>query len=299
MTLKICHSRMLLAGIHNHYDDHKFRIKLFLFSILLTTILSNPVFSQGFRGIKSDTAYTEPQNIDVSLFRAINNGRNGFSSTVIPYFDKSLLPVSLALPIGFAGLSRANKNYYDENSAVLLGLSEITGTLLTAGIKYAVKRERPYVTLRDVYVKKDNSPTDRYSFPSGHTSMAFSIATLLTLRYPDKPAIIAGSFLYAGLIGYGRIYLGVHYPSDVLGGMLVGAGSAALIYSLRKEIIKGKNSLFNEKNRPDSNSEPLSAPAVLGLTIGADLLNQLIRNFSGNKIVVAAYSQSLKITCSL
>ncbi len=273
-------------------------IRYLIIAILFILTLCQSTLSQGFREIGPDTSISEPQNIDVSLFRTINNARNGFSNTMIPVSDKSVLPVSLVLPVGLAGLSRANKNYYDENSAVLLGLSEITSTLLTASIKYTVKRDRPYVNLKNVYLNKDNSPTDRYSFPSGHTAMAFSIATLLTLRYPDKPAIIAGSFLYAGLIGYGRIYLGVHYPSDVLGGMLVGAGSAALIYSLQKEIIKGKNSLFNEKNRPDSNDETLSAPAILGLTIGADVLNQLIGSFSGDKIAVTAYSQSLKIICN-
>lgn len=267
------------------------RSTILVFLFILFSNLSG--ISQGFRELETDTLYSEPKNIDVSLFRTINNARNGFSNTVIPVSDKSVLPVSLVLPVGLAGLSRANKNYYDENSAVLLGLSEITSTLLTASIKYTVKRDRPYVNLKNVYLNKDNSPTDRYSFPSGHTAMAFSIATLLTLRYPDKPAIIAGSFLYAGLIGYGRIYLGVHYPSDVLGGMLIGAGSAALIYSLRKEIIKGKNSLFNEKNRPDSNDETLSAPAILGLTIGADILNQLIGNIAGKKTLISANSQSL------
>ncbi len=268
-------------------------IRYLIIPILFILTLCQSTLSQGFRDIGIDTSISEPQNIDVSLFRTINNARNGFSNTVIPVSDKSVLPVSLVLPVGLAGLSRANKNYYDENSAVLLGLSEITSTLLTAGIKYTLKRDRPYVNLKNVYLNKDNSPTDRYSFPSGHTAMAFSIATLLTLRYPDKPAIIAGSFLYAGLIGYGRIYLGVHYPSDVLGGMLIGAGSAALIYSLRMEIIKGKNSLFNEKNRPDSNDETLSAPAILGLTIGADVLNQLIGHIAGKKVLISANSQSL------
>ena len=271
-------------------------IRYLIIPILFILTLCQSTLSQGFRDIGIDTSISEPQNIDVSLFRTINNARNGFSNTVIPVSDKSVLPVSLVLPVGLAGLSRANKNYYDENSAVLLGLSEITSTLLTAGIKYTLKRDRPYVNLKNVYLNKDNSPTDRYSFPSGHTAMAFSIATLLTLRYPDKPAIIAGSFLYAGLIGYGRIYLGVHYPSDVLGGMLIGAGSAALIYSLRMEIIKGKNSLFNEKNRPDSNDETLSAPAILGLTIGADVLNRLIGNIAGKKALISADSQSLSFS---
>jgi len=258
------------------------------------------IYSQGFRTLgQSDTAYIEPKNIDVSLFRAINNGRNGFSNTIIPISDKSVLPVSIALPVGLAGISRANKNYYDENTAVLLALSEITGTAFTFGIKNIIKRNRPFVNLKDVFFDKYNSPTDRYSFPSGHTTMVFSMATLLTLRYPDKPVVITASFLYAGLIGYGRMYLGVHYPSDVMGGMLVGAGSAALIYSLRKEIIKGKNNLFNE-NHPDSNSEMLSAPAVLGLTLGVDLINQIIRSGPlGEKLFIGSGNQSLSLTVNL
>ena len=297
-TIKICHSRMLLAGIHYQNDGHKFRIILLSYLILLNVIFASAAFSQGFRSINSDTAYSEPRNIDITLFRAVNNSRNGFSNTVIPWSDKSVLPVSIALPVGLAALSRSTKNYYDENSAVLLGLSEITSAAVTFGIKNIIRRERPFVTLKDVYFNKDNSPTDRYSFPSGHTSMVFSIATSLTLRYPDKPAVIAGSFLYAALIGYGRMYLGVHYPSDVIGGMIVGSGSAALVYSLRKEILKGKSNLFNEKNRPDSNSEFLSAPAILGLTIGADVLNQVIRHFAGDKFFIATDTQTLSLSYS-
>ncbi|MFZ4590082.1 MAG: phosphatase PAP2 family protein [Ignavibacteria bacterium] len=248
-----------------------------LTALLLVTQLS---FPQGFRGLEHcDTSYTCNSSIDVKIFRAINNVRNGFSNTVIPITDKSVLPVSVALPLGLMGISRIKDNYYDENSGVLLLLSEITSAGVTFGMKQIFKRERPFVTLSNVYHNKYNSPTDRYSFPSGHTATAFSMATSLTLRYPDKPAIIVISYLYAAITGYGRMYLGVHYPSDILGGMLIGSGSAALIYSLRKEITDFKNSILNEKNRPDINSaNQLSTPLILGFTIGADLLDNLIQN---------------------
>jgi undecaprenyl-diphosphatase len=251
-------------------------IRIYLLISLL--IISSPsIYSQGFR--EFDSVITKESNIDVNVFQAINNSRCGFSNTVIPVTDKSVLPLSIALPLGLSGISRINNNYYDENSGVLLLLSEITGTGVTYGIKQIFKRERPFVTLDNVYYNKYNSPTDRYSFPSGHTATAFSIATSLTLRYSDKPAIIAVSYLYAAIVGYGRIYLGVHYPTDVLGGMIIGSGSAALVYSLRKEIIDIKNNLFNEKYRPDkNNARELSAPVILGITIGADLLNNLIQN---------------------
>jgi membrane-associated phospholipid phosphatase len=121
------------------------------------------------------------------------------------------------------------------------------------------------------------------------------MATSLTLRYPDKPVVIVISYLYAAITGYGRMYLGVHYPSDVLGGMIIGSGSAALVYSLRKEIIDLKNNVFNEKNRPDNNGmNQLSAPVILGLTIGADLLNNFIQNmFPRNNIRVISGDNNL------
>lgn len=254
------------------------RISLII-NFLILLLISQISYSQGFRELETIDSSISQNNIDINIFRAVNNFRGEFLNTVIPVTDKSVLPLSIALPVGIAGISRINEHYYDENSGVLLLLSEITSAGITLGMKQLFKRERPFVTLKNVHYNKYNSPTDRYSFPSGHTATAFSMATSLTLRYPDKPVIIVISYLYAAITGYGRIYLGVHYPSDVLGGMLIGSGSAALVYSLRKEILDFKNNVFNEINRPDSNrKENLSTPVILGLTIGADLLNSLIQN---------------------
>lgn len=256
-------------------------------------LISITGYSQELNNLDSGKAVNTETGIDVKLFRSINNGRNGFSSTVIPITDKSVMPVSILLPIGLAGVSRYNENYYDENTGVLMIISELTSLGITAGLKQIVKRERPFINLKDVYFDKNNSPTDRYSFPSGHTSTAFSMATTLTLRYPDKPAVIAISYLYAALVGYGRIYLGVHYPSDVLGGMILGSGSATLIYAFRKEIIDFKNNLFNEEGRPDSNTSNMSAGALLGLTIGADLINMLIGKMGAKNVSVSSSGNSL------
>jgi membrane-associated phospholipid phosphatase len=241
--------------------------------IIFIAITSFPAFTfaQGFRDF--DTSYTEPQNIDVSIFRAINKGRNGFSDAVIPITDKSVLPVAITLPLMFGAVSRINYNYYEGNTAALMLLSEVTSGAVVFGLKNIIKRERPYATLKNVHFNKNNSPTDRYSFPSGHTATAFSIATILTLRYPDEPFVIAGSFLYAGFVGYGRMYLGVHYLTDVFTGMLIGAGSSALMYSLRNEIINAKNNLFNEPNRPDSDHHNFTPAFYLAGFIITDIIN--------------------------
>lgn len=223
------------------------------------------------------TNYKEPSNLDVSIFRAINNSRTNVFDKIVFVTDKSILPVSILIPSILFTVSRINKNYYDENSSVLCALSEATSVAFTFGIKMLVKRPRPFVVLKDVKRNKDDlSFTDPYSFPSGHTSTAFSIATSLTLRYPDKPFLITGLYFYSTVIALGRIYLGVHYPTDVLGGMLIGAGSAVLIHSLRKEIISGKNSLFNERGREDKNSNSNLTSFILLSFVTSDVVNYFL-----------------------
>ena len=67
------------------------------------------------------------------------------------------------------------------------------------------------------------------SFPSGHTSDAFSLATALSIVYP-KWYVVVPAYAWAVTVGYSRMALGVHYPGDVLAGALIGAGSAYLCF---------------------------------------------------------------------
>ncbi len=192
--------------------------------------------------------------------------------------NESIIPISIAAPVGMYTFARINNNSYDESSAILLALSEITNLSVTQIIKVTVKRPRPFRTMNNVYLSDTLSVKGTYSFPSGHSSEAFAIATSLTLRYPVEPVLIAGLYTYAAVVSLGRIYWGVHYPSDVFTGMLIGAGSAALIYSLRAPIIKAKNDLFNQSERTDSYS-PGVAPASMFIAIAAaDVINHFFRN---------------------
>jgi undecaprenyl-diphosphatase len=102
-------------------------------------------------------------------------------------------------------------------------------------LKNVFHRERPYIAHPDLFYGK-SSATD-YSFPSGHTSTAFATATALSLSFP-KWYVIAPSFAYASAVGYSRMYLGVHYPTDVVGGAVLGAGSAFLTFKLNNWLHK-------------------------------------------------------------
>lgn len=85
-------------------------------------------------------------------------------------------------------------------------------------IKNLVKRPRPFVTFTDLQII---IPTpSQYSFPSGHTSSSFAAAAVFYRHLPKKLGI--PSVVLAGLIGFSRLYVGVHYPTDVIAGVVMG-----------------------------------------------------------------------------
>ena len=95
-------------------------------------------------------------------------------------------------------------------------------------IKHAIARARPFDTYSDL-VTLIRKPTD-YSFASGHTTASFAAAGIL-VRFLNKPLATA-AVCYAVLVGYSRLYLGVHYPTDVLCGCLIGICASLLAYRL-------------------------------------------------------------------
>lgn len=121
-------------------------------------------------------------------------------------------------------------------TAMLIAVA--VGALFTnCFLKIVIARPRPYVDESGVFYKLwltvgQNTESDK-SFPSGHTCAAFSTMTALFLTGDKKKSWMA--YIFAFLMGIARIYLVVHYPSDVLGGIIVGtvAGIIGTIIAVR------------------------------------------------------------------
>lgn len=170
------------------------------------------------------------QNFDIDLLRSVNLERNQQLDPMMKLLSESATPVTVTVPITtFAyGWLAHNKNI--QLKGIKMAVAVIGASLLTTSIKYAIKRDRPFITYPDI-IKLDNAGSP--SFPSGHTSTAFSTATALSISFP-KWYVIVPSYLWAGSVGYSRMHLGVHYPSDVIAGAIIGSGTAYISHYLLK-----------------------------------------------------------------
>jgi membrane-associated phospholipid phosphatase len=104
--------------------------------------------------------------------------------------------------------------------AVELILGTLTLWLVVEALKAFTDRARPFVLLEDARVIGWREPG--LSFPSGHTSQVFFIATFLTRYFEFNAWAIFGLYGLAVLVGLTRMYVGAHYPRDVLAGALLG-----------------------------------------------------------------------------
>ena len=184
------------------------------------------------------------QNTDINLLKSINQSETAFKNNFFKATAESVTIFNIAAPVGLltAGIIRHDKQLQKEALYVAGGF--VVSSIVTQGMKRIIQRDRPFVTYPFI-VKRDVGGS--YSFPSGHTSAAFCTATSLSLLFP-KWYVIVPSYLYAATVGYSRMYQGVHYPSDVLAGAVVGAGSAWLSYKVEK--------WQNKKNQPNQKTTP-------------------------------------------
>lgn len=166
------------------------------------------------------------QNLDIQWLRNIHSNNSRGADEIMKGITNSSYAICGAVPV-----AELAYGYIAHDSTMrVAGWQSAAGlattVVLSTGIKLAARRERPYTTYKDIIPYRYDLS---YSMPSGHTSTAFSVATSLSLQFP-KWYVIVPAMLWAGGVGYSRLYLGMHYPSDVFVAALLGAGSSYLSY---------------------------------------------------------------------
>ena len=144
--------------------------------------------------------------------------------------------VSVLCPISVYGVGFIAKDSTLMRKGIYVAGTMAISATLTYALKYSINRKRPFEAYDFIDKQsKGGGP----SFPSGHTSNAFATATAMTFAFP-KWYVAVPAFSWAGAVGYSRMHLGVHYPSDVLVGAAVGAGSAWLGHWLNKRLFQSR-----------------------------------------------------------
>jgi len=123
------------------------------------------------------------------------------------YAQMALLPILF----GQAGL----------NASLRMAIAGVVGVTLYKWLKQRLVRERPCVSM--IGIVRGAVPLDRYSFPSGHTLHAVSFSILIIASFPQFVWLCAP---FAVLVAVSRVVLGLHYPSDVAAGALIGSALA-------------------------------------------------------------------------
>jgi membrane-associated phospholipid phosphatase len=177
------------------------------------------------------------QNLDIQILSNIHADSSKFGDKTASILSKSAAPLAVVNPLTLIITGFVKKDDLLKREGYRSAAALALNSTLTVGLKYAVNRKRPFVS----YPEKLNpkAHVGPFSFPSGHTSTAFSMATSLTLA-SKKWYVAVPAYLWASGVAYSRMYLGVHYPSDLLVGILIGVGTSFLTWKIDQLILLKK-----------------------------------------------------------
>ncbi len=178
-------------------------------------------------------------SFDGGIFRAVNSIANDFLTGFMHFIsllgEKGLISIVTALILMLFAKTR--------KIGVCIGLAVAIGALITnVTLKNIIDRTRPFLAnpeYTEYWKQAGGYFADESSFPSGHTTATMAGATALFLSC-NKKWSWAG-FVFALLMGFSRIYLFAHYPTDVLAGLIVGAVAGISSWLLTKLIYSAIN----------------------------------------------------------
>jgi membrane-associated phospholipid phosphatase len=178
------------------------------------------------------------QNIDINILKPINSKESSFKTNYLELNASSVTALSIGIPTAIAVVGFIKHDRKLKQDALYMGGAYIVSAVVTQSLKRIFNRPRPFEKYPFIIKRDDES--GGLSFPSGHVTAAFCTATSIALRY-HKWYYVVPSYLFAASVGWARMYQGVHYPSDVLAGALIGTGCAWLGWKMQKWMQKKHN----------------------------------------------------------
>ena len=158
------------------------------------------------------------RNLDVGILKFIYESRIAALDSSFVIFTDTAALVAFGLPATLIIFSSLTKKSLLLKEAAYIFISVALSAILANVLKYSIDLPRPYVLYP--FIEKLGSGGSP-SFPSGHTADAFAFAMAASLVW-RKWQIVIPVFIWAALVGYSRMCLGVHFPSDVIAGALIG-----------------------------------------------------------------------------
>ena len=123
------------------------------------------------------------QNWDIDLLKEINLERNKSLDPAFKFITNSVSPMSIGAPIAVLGIGIIQKDSSLKSKGIFMVEAFCVNAFTTTALKLAFKRDRPFVTYPFLDKQAD---AGSYSFPSGHTSTAFNLATSLSMAFPKS-----------------------------------------------------------------------------------------------------------------
>lgn len=162
------------------------------------------------------------REVDDRVFDAVASWQSPILDRTMPELSivatKSRLWMGIAALLAIFGGAKGRRTAVEGMVAV-----GVNSFVVNIPLKSAVRRKRPTDVVPE---ERRLAKPDSYSFPSGHTASAAAFSGVVGKAYPKLWLPING---LAAMVGFSRVYTGVHFPGDVLGGWIVGKGVAASV----------------------------------------------------------------------
>lgn len=177
------------------------------------------LFFPGFFLLRLSHFFQVLQEIDLHILEAINRNRIRSLDHFFIFITKVATVVTYSTSVILLLYAIIKKKFLLQRKSWLVFISLISTSAVIDSLKHILNRTRPFITYPSIHNLVHVSSA---SFPSGHAGEVFVLASAITLLFQKQKWCVLAVWIWAFLVAYTRLVLGVHYLSDILASMVIG-----------------------------------------------------------------------------